>query len=239
MNIRRLAALAIAGALVLSACSSTQEAGVELSGTPTSVTITSGTGNVSVTAGDEGIMVTAEISASGEEPQWSAELVGDELVIDDACGDRTDCEVDLTIEIPGTADVTINSADGGVTVVDMNSTVIIAGAASNIVLNGITGPIDVDITEGDLLGARLVSTDASFHTGNGSLDVSLSEVFTSLSVTSDAGNVKAQVPGGSYEVDATTDTGDVEVDGDVVHVDGADSKIVMRTEDGNVTIYRK
>ncbi len=212
---------------------------MELSGTPTSVTITSGTGNVSVTAGDDGITVNAEVSASGEDPEWSADLIGDELVIDDACGDRTDCEVNLTIEVPGTADVSINSIDGGVTVVDMNSTVTIAGAASNIVLNGITGPIDVNVTEGDLLGARLITTVAAFNTGAGDLDVSFTQMFDSLSVTSDKGNVTAQVIGGTYDVDASSGSGGVDVAGEVVHVDGAPNTIMMRAEDGDVTIYRK
>ena len=226
-------------ALALGACSSADESSVELSGTPTSVTVTSGTGNVSVTAGDSGITVTAEISASGEDPQWSADLIGDELVIDDACGDRTDCEVNLVIEVPGTADLAINSVDGGITIVDMNSTVTLAGAASNIVLNGITGPIDVNVTEGDLLGARLITTVAAFNTGAGDLDVSFTQVFESLSVTSDKGDVKAQVPSGTYDIDATSGAGDVDVDGDVVHVDGSQNTITMRTEDGDVTIYRK
>ena len=239
MNLRRLLIATAVSALVLGACSSTSESSVGLSGTPDTITITSGTGNVNVTAGDDGITVTDEVSASGDEPQWSAELIGDELVIDDACGDRADCRVDFAIEVPGTADVTINSVDGAVTVREMNSSVVIVGAASRIVLNGITGPIDVDVTEGDLLGANLVSTDASFHTGDGDLDVSFSEVVNSLSVTSDAGSVKAQVPGGTYDVDATTGAGDVDVDGDVIDVDGADNTILMRTEDGDVTIYRK
>lgn len=241
MNFRRLAVATAISALVLTACSSSEGATVEMSGTPTSVTVTSGTGNVSVTAGDSdsAITVTAEISASGADPEWSADLIGDELIIDDGCGDRTDCEVHLTIEVPGTADVTINSTDGGVTVVDMNSRITIAGAASNIVLNGITGPIDVNVTTGDLLAARLVSTDASFVTGDGRLDVTLTEGFNSLLMSSGSGDVTAQVPSGQYDVEATAPSGGVDVDEDVVDVDGAQSTILMRADDGNVTIYRK
>ena len=234
---RRLSVLLISLTLTAAACGGASSEGVEISDTPSAVVITSGTGNVSVSAVDSGATVTAEVSASGEAPEWSAELVGADLIIDDGCGDRTDCEVDFTIEVAGTADVTISSADGGITVVDMNSSVTIAGAASNVVLNGITGPIDVALSEGDLLGARLVSTDASFTTQDGDLDVTLTEVFDSLTVISGSGNVTAQVPGGGYAIDATTPDGELDIKVD--DVDGAASSIVMRTDSGDVTIYRR
>ncbi len=236
MTSRRLFALLISLALAVTACGGASSEGVEISDTPSAVVITSGTGNVSITAVDEGANVTAEVSASGEQPDWSAELVGSELIIDDGCGDRDDCEVDFTIEVAGTADISLSSADGGITIVDMNSTVTIAGAASNVVLNGITGPIDVALTEGDVLGARLVSTDASFTTQSGDLDVTLTEVFDSLTVISADGNVTAQVPGGGYDIDATADG---ELDIKVDDVDGAASSILMRADTGDVTIYRR
>jgi DUF4097 and DUF4098 domain-containing protein YvlB len=201
------------------------------------VTITSGTGNISISASDSETTVLAEVSASGEEPIWTADLVGTELVIDDGCGDRTDCEVDLTISVAATADVTISSSDGGITIVNRNATVAITGAASNIVLNSITGPIDVDLTKGDLLGATLVSTVASFHTGDGSLDVTLTQAFTSLTVTSGSGDITAQVPDGGYDIDAVSDDGSVDIKVD--DVAGAAASIVMRTGSGDVTIYKR
>lgn len=205
--------------------------------TPQSVSITSGSGNVNVAADSSATTVTAEISASGDEPPWSAELVGTELVIDDGCGARTDCEVNLVIAVAGTADVSITSAGGGVTVVDMNSAVTIAGTASNVLLNGITGPIDVNLDSGDMLGARLVTTTGSFRTGAGNIDVTLTEPFESLVVTSGSGDVKAQVPDGGYDITATTRDGSVEIDVD--DVDGAPATIEMQTGSGDVTIYRR
>lgn len=237
MTLRRIIVHIAAIGLLLTACStgSTGEAG--FTETPTAVRITSGTGNVSVSAVEAGATVTAEIDASGEDPPWSAELVGTELLVDDGCGDRTDCKVNLIIEVAGTADVVIESADGGVTVVDMNSSISIAGAASNVLLNGLTGPIAVDLTSGDLLGARLVSTVASFATGRGDLDVTLTESFESLTVTSGDGNVTAQVPNGGYDIEATTGDGDVDLAVD--DVDGAASSIVISTSKGDVTVYRR
>ncbi|MCP3975674.1 MAG: hypothetical protein GY720_14405, partial [bacterium] len=78
---------------------------------------------------------------------------------------------------------------------------------------------------------------ATFHTGDGNLDVTLTEAFNSLVVTSGSGNVTAQVPDGGYDVDATTGKGNIDVKVD--EIDGAQSTITMRTEDGNVTIYRR
>lgn len=237
MRPRRLISLTAVLALAAASCSTSATAEQEFSETPTAVTITSGTGGVSVTAADSGATVAAEISASGEEPAWSATLVGTELVIDDGCGDRTDCEVDFVITVAGTADVTIDSADGGIAVVDMNSTVTIGGSARTVSLNGITGPISVDLESGDLLAARLVAPEASFHTGDGNLDVTLTEGFTSLTVTSGSGDVTAQVPDGDYDIDASTGSGEVDVK--VGDVDGVGSSIVMRTESGDVTIYKR
>ena len=224
-------------AFVVAACSSPTTGEKEISETPSAVIITSGTGSVTVSAGDSGATVLAEISASGEEPEWTADMVGAELIIDDGCGDRTDCEVDFTITVDGTADVTIASVDGVVSVTDMNSSISISGAATDVFLNGITGPIDVALTEGDLIGARLVATTASFETGEGDLDVTLTEVPDNLSVVSGSGDVKAQVPGGGYDIDASTADGAVDISVD--DVEGASSSILMRTESGDVTIYRR
>lgn len=234
MTLRRLAILLLLFAIALSACATSSSAGAESSETPTAIVINSGTGSISVSAADSGVTVTAEIS-SPEDPPWSAEMVGDEFVIDDGCDGIEDCSVDFTVEVAGTADVTINSADGAITVVDMNSAVTIVGAANSVILNGITGPISVDLTEGDLLGARLVSTVASFVTGKGDLDVTLTEVFESLTVISADGSVTAQVPGGGYDIDIDA-PGDIEVDVD--DVDGAAAKIVMSSS-ADATIYRR
>lgn len=224
-------------AVLAAACSSASAAEEEFTETPEAITITSGTGDVTVTASDAGATIEAEISASGEEPEWSADLDGTNLVIDDGCGDRTDCEVNFIITVAGTADVAINTTDGAVGVVDMNSRVEIRGAARAVSLNGITGPIVVDIERGDLLGARLVATDASFRTGEGDLDVTLTESFTSLAVVSGSGDVTAQVPDGDYRLDASTGSGAVDVK--VGENEGAASAILMRTEKGDVTIYKR
>ena len=89
--------LAAGFALLVAACSSASSSEQKFSETPSALTIRSGTGNVTISAEDSGATVTAEVSASGEEPEWSATLSGGDLVIDDGCGDRTDCEVNLVI----------------------------------------------------------------------------------------------------------------------------------------------
>lgn len=222
--------------LALAACATTTTAETGTSETPSAIVVNSGSGSVTITAADSGVNVTAEIN-SGDEPPWSAETVGNEFVIDDGCDGIEDCDVDFIIEVAGTADVTVNSASGGVTIADMNSSITVTGSASSVLLNGITGPINVDLASGDVLGARLVSTVATFNTGSGDLDVTLTEVFDSLTVTSASGDVKAQVPGGGYDIDATTASGEVEIDVD--DVDGAAAKITMNTGSGDVTIYRR
>jgi hypothetical protein len=188
---RRLTFLTVVLTVLVAACSSASTAEQEITETPESVTITSG----------------------------------------------TDCEVNLTIAVAGTADVTIATTDGAIAVVDMNSRLDIRGSARTVSLNGITGPIGVDIERGDLLGARLVSTDASFRTGDGDLDVTLTEGFNTLAVVSGSGDVTAQVPNDDYNVDASTGSGAVDIK--VGEDSGAASAILMRTENGDVTIYRR
>lgn len=236
MTSRRFSILFAAATLALAACGTTTTAETGSSETPSAIVVNSGEGSVTITAGESGVSVTAEIDSS-EEPPWSAETVDGVYVIDDGCGSIEDCRVDFRIEVAGTADVTVNSEAGSVTIADMNSTVTVLGAASNVLLNGITGPISVDLTSGSVLGARLVSTVASFNTGSGDLDVTLTEVFESLTVMSSDGDVKAQVPNGGYDIDATTGAGDVDID--VEDVDGAAATIKMSTGSGDVTIYRR
>ena len=233
----RLSLGAAIAALALASCGGSVSAETTFDEVPTAITVTSGFGNVSVQADDGPTTVIAEITASGETPEWSATMNGTELVIDDACGDRTDCTVNLIVRAAATADVTITSSDGGISIAGFNSSVSLSGGADNVVLNGIVGPISVDLTKGSLLAAGLVTDAGVFHTGAGNLDVTIVEPFTSLSVTSDVGDVTAQVPGGEYDVTATTPSGSIEIDVD--DVDGAASSIVITSQTGDVKLYRR
>ena len=67
--------------------------------------------------------------------------------------------------------------------------------------------------------------------------MTITEGFTSLAVVSGSGDVTAQVPGGDYSIDATTGSGAVDIK--VGEADGAASSILMRTESGDVTIYKR
>lgn len=219
-------------ALVAAACASTGDADFESDDEPTAVVLDAGKGAITIRAN----------SSSGTEVRWdesgatpTASLEGGVLTVSDDC--ETDCSVDYTILVGDAADVTVTLREGSVSISDVDGTMTVAVEDGNVGLNTIVGAFTVDITEkGDILGARLEGSTGSFITASGSVDVTFDTAVSDLVVRSGRGDVTAQLPGGPYAVDATA-SGAVDI---LVETDAAAAgRVVIDTEDGDATVYKK
>ena len=204
---------------------------------PTTVIVEVGRGDVTVTENNErGTSIEATLSYEDTAPAVTADLSDGILRVSDNC--VTGCSVDYRILVGDTADVTLVNGEGDIVITGLEGTFDIAGSGTGDVgLNSLTGSITVAIESGDILGARLVSETAQFATGDGAVDVTFDQVPTNLSVASGSGDVTAQVPDVPYLVDAATADGAVDVQ---VDVDAASERaIVIGTDSGDVTLYKK
>ena len=204
---------------------------------PTTVVVEVGRGDVTVTENNErGTSIEATLSYEDTAPAVTADLSDGILRVSDNC--VTGCSVDYRILVGDTADVTLVNGEGDIVITGLEGTFDITGSGTGDVgLNSLTGPITVAIESGDILGARLVSETAQFATGDGNVDVTFDQVPTNLAVASGSGDVTAQVPDVPYVVDAATADGDVDVQVDVDA--GSERAIVIGTESGDVTLYKK
>lgn len=205
---------------------------------PTAVVVETVNGDVTVTrSSGSGSTVEVTMSYSGRKPTIAVlEIDADgRLAIGDDCSQ--DCSVDYEIKVGDAADVTIEVGTGDITVNDLDGSFVIKTGSGDVNIVSLMGPITVEVGEGDILGARLTAATASFTAEKGAIDVTFDNVIDDLLVDSRDGDVTTQLPGGPYQVDATSATGDVDIK---VDIDEASSKIIrISTGDGDVTVYEK
>lgn len=226
-------------ALVAAACgdsSDTQK--FDFDEQPTAVVVETVNGDVTVTrSSGSGSTVEATVRYSGTKPTVALVEIdaNGRLVIGDNCSQ--DCSVDYEIEVGDAADVTIDVGTGDITVNDLDGSFTIKTGTGDVNIVSLVGPISVEVGEGDILGARLTAATASFTAEKGAIDVTFDNIIDDLLVDSRDGDVTTQLPGGPYQVDATSATGDVDVK---VDTDEGSSKIIrISSGNGDVTVYEK
>jgi hypothetical protein len=128
------------------------------------------------------------------------------------------CRADLALEIPFDADVVVRSRSG------------------NVVADRLAGHLELSTETGNVVGRDLNPVSVRATTGAGDADLAFSTEPVTVAASSDAGNVRVQVPaGGEYRVDASTNAGDVDVRG-VIRNDRSLRSISAATDTGNVTV---
>jgi hypothetical protein len=186
------------------------------------VVVRAGTGNVHL-EGTEAPRVTVR-----EKLQWlwrrpvvRTSLSGATLFVSARCSDTgpvNRCKADLDLAIPFDADV------------------VVQGDSGDISAERLAGHLRLTTDSGDVSGRDLnpISVRATTDAGNVDLDFTTDPV--AISANSDSGDVDVTVPaGGEYRVDATTDAGDVKVEG-ILRNDRARRSISATASAGNVTV---
>jgi hypothetical protein len=186
------------------------------------VVIRAGTGHVKL-EGTEAprVMVRENLQWLWRRPHVRTSVRGSVLSVGARCPDTgtvNRCKADLDLAIPFDADV------------------IVRGDSGDISAERLAGHLQLTTDSGDVNGRDLNAITARATTNAGNVDLDFTTQPVSVSANSDSGDVLVTVPvGGEYRVDATTDAGDVNVEG-ILRNDRALRSISATANAGDVTV---
>ncbi len=186
------------------------------------VVVRAGTGKVHLEGTDaQRVMVHEQLQWLWRKPIVHTSVHGATLTVSGSCPDTgpvNRCKADLDLAIPFDADV------------------VVQGDSGDISAERLAGHIKLTTDSGDVSARDLnpISVAATTNAGDVKLDFTTQPV--SVSANSKSGDVLVVVPaGGEYRVDATTDAGDVTVEG-VLRNDRALRSISATADAGDVTV---
>lgn len=212
------------------------ESGVEDDlGAVEAVVVRSDAGDLTVEAA-EAPCLSWEAESSGDMPDVDITELDGQLVVDVACRDALICRVDLRLGLPAAASLQLETGDGHVRVEAARATDLWARTdLGDIVVEGASGTVDLDSGAGSVEASGLSSAVARGSTSMGDVSLAWSGgVVQSASVESGMGDVELRVPAGVYEVEASSDLGDVSVD--VQTGEGAGAVLSAHTGAGDVVV---
>lgn len=186
------------------------------------VVVRADTGHVNLT-GSEGsrVIVRQQLRWIWSKPRVWTHVKGSTLTVSAECpGSSTlnRCKADLDLAIPFDADV------------------VVQGDSGDIFAERLAGHLDLTTDSGTVAGRDLNPTVLKATTDAGNVDLEFATQPVSVNANSDSGDVDVTVPaGGEYRVDATTDAGDVTVEG-ILRNDHAGRTITATADAGDVTV---
>jgi DUF4097 and DUF4098 domain-containing protein YvlB len=186
------------------------------------VVVRADTGHVNL-SGSEGarVRVREKLRWIWRKPRVSTRVAGATLMVSAECpGSSTlnRCKADLDLAIPFDADV------------------VVRGDSGDISAERLAGHLELTTDSGDVAGRDLNPTTLKATTDAGNVDLEFATQPVSIRANSDSGDVAVTVPaGGEYRVDATTDAGDVTVEG-ILRNDHAGRSITATADAGDVTV---
>lgn len=178
---------------------------------------------VEVTAGDvrvevgTGDAVTVERAVRGVAGHVeAAEVVeGGALRISAACETLLPCAVDLVVTVPADVAVEVRVGEGDVRV------------------RGLAGDLDVEVGDGDVVARDLRAARVRVQAGWGGAELSFAERPEDVAVSLGVGDVRVELPAGSYDLDAHG-FGPADVSG--VGRDASGPRVYARTTSGRVAV---
>jgi hypothetical protein len=185
------------------------------------IVIDGDTGDVDIRAGLTADVVVIHHDAwLVDRPQIKQRYADGVLTITTRCGRLKAllrCRSDLQVEAPPEIDVSVMAQSGDVD------------------LRGLNGRASVQTDSGDIRMHRVDPVTVLAKTGAGDIALDLLGEPARTAAQSSAGDVRVTVPYGAYHVDASTDGGQVKVEG-VIRDDLAPQAIDVRSGAGDITI---
>jgi len=224
-------ALVVLGA---AACGGSAQEITTFDDVPTEIVIDTATGNIIINADVPIAGVQIESDVSGTE--ISSQLVDGVLTISDDCG-GDGCNVNYFIQMRGDLSVQVTTVSGSIAVSDINGDVALVSETGAITVNAVTGSAVVTTNEANIIATRMASALAEFRADIGNIDVTFDQPVEALVAVTNVGDVTAQLPDGSYAIEATTENGstDLTFESDP----GSDKSVSLTTGDGDITVYSR
>jgi hypothetical protein len=196
--------------------------------------------DVIVVAGSAGeVKVRRELRWSGAgRPQAVEQWQGDTLTVSHNCGSakRDDCSMRYTITVPPTIDVVAQTAAGDVVVQDITGPIEVRVVSGDVQLRNATGQITVETVSGDIRGTGLRSSKVDLDGGSGDVQLGFAVAPQTVVVSVVSGDTQVRVPAGSgpYRVDIQATSGDRNISVD--RASGAERAIEVTATSGDITV---
>jgi len=169
---------------------------------------------ITATAGDQ---VVIDATLASEDVTITPQVAGGILSIQTTCGAAVDtelCVADFRLSVPESVEAAVTTAAGDIVLVGMGGDADLATASGSVEVDGFSA--DTLLISGDsgiVLGLRLAAEEVVVSNGRGPIELNFDQRPLAVSGETTGGDIQFVVPGGTYAVTATTDSGEVTVEG--------------------------
>jgi hypothetical protein len=243
-------------ALGLSGCSTSKKADdFTVADKVTKVIIDTGAGTTTVVGSTDAVITVHRTQRTRRTtPKLTKTVDNGVLTLKADCptGFMKSCAVDHRVTVPAHTAVEIHSSSGAVTVQRVQDPITVQTGSGSVQLNRpggtvhvVTGSGDVEVDggsdeltlqtgSGKITAERLTSPRVTGTSSSGPLDVAFEAAPDGVDLHTSSGAVTIQVPKGTYQVDTTTSSGKVQVNG----LDKGNSSRVIKatTASGDITL---
>jgi hypothetical protein len=108
------------------------------------------------------------------------------------------------VTVSGAAGANLDSGGGPVRATGISAHLIVTARGGNVVVNGLTGPLDADTGGGSLLASGIDTAAATVITGGGAARIGFTAAPDAVFVSTDGGRAALTVPGGPYALTAAS-----------------------------------
>ncbi|GLI26367.1 hypothetical protein ARHIZOSPH14_06090 [Agromyces rhizosphaerae] len=158
------------------------------------------------------------------------EVTGSTLVLH-GCG--RNCMVDYVLEVPEGLDVEGDTTNGAIELTGV-ADVSVTTSNGRIELDDVSGTVEVETSNGRVIGSDLNGNGIDASTSNGSIEL---ELGTAQDVTARTSNgpIELRVPDGPYAVETDTSNGSVDVD--IATDPNGEFTLDLRTSNGSIKVF--
>jgi hypothetical protein len=197
-------------------------------------------GSIQVQPGPEGqVTVTTHRVWSFQQPTVTETQSGNDLTVKASCPGVNfgTCSTSVRLTVPSAVALNLTSQNANVSVSGVQGALDLHSDDGDVDVTSASGPLHLSSDNGDVTGTGLTSTFTQASSDNGSVDLTFTGVPTTVTASSDNGDVSVGLPHGqtAYLVSASTDNGDRSVG---VPTDSAsDRHIVTDSSNGDVSVF--
>ncbi|HEY8339823.1 MAG TPA: DUF4097 family beta strand repeat-containing protein [Egibacteraceae bacterium] len=147
------------------------------------------------------------------------------------------CSIDYRVTLPADTEIVGSTSAGDIVLDGLSGPVDVATSAGDVDALAPGGPLRLRSSAGDVTVTDATSSRIEARTSAGDVDITAREAPTTIVAETSAGDVDILVPDEAYDVTAETTAGDVTVD--VVDDPGAERTITVRTSAGDVSVLAR
>jgi hypothetical protein len=197
-------------------------------------------GGIQVQPGPDGqVTVTTHRVWSFHQPRVTETQSGNDITVKAWCPGLTwgTCSTSVRLTVPSAVALNLTSQNANVSVSGVQGALELHSDNGDVDVTSASGPLHLSSANGDVTATGITSTFAQASSNDGNVDLVFTGVPTTVTASSDNGDVSVGVPHGqtAYLVSASTDNGDRSVG---VPTDSASGRhIVVDSSNGNVSVF--